>query len=285
MSEQYEQATARQLDRAGRRIRVMVLVKAAPQPSRSYGDTVCVAGVVVDPGPPRWVRLYPVPFRYMDGDKQFRKYDIIDVKVRDPGADKRPESLKLDADSLIIGRHVDKWKQRAQWVEPLAGPTMCEVQSAVKADLNAVSLAAIRPTEGVTLAISRHGGWSAEAIRRFEQYAQQGDLFRATPPRLLEAPPFEARLRYRCQGPGCGTHTQKIIDWELNALQHRMRGRTDEELEAAIRQKFCDQMFGSDRQPLIFVGNQENPQRRHSFTVLGVYYPRIGETPGDSVLF
>jgi hypothetical protein len=28
--------------------RVLVLVKAAPQPSRQYGDTVCVAGIDLD---------------------------------------------------------------------------------------------------------------------------------------------------------------------------------------------------------------------------------------------
>ncbi|MCK6212303.1 hypothetical protein KZX45_17305 [Georgenia sp. EYE_87] len=72
---------SRHLDRAGRRIKVMIVVKAAPQPSRTYGDTVCVAGIAIVPGPPRWVRLYPVPFRYLDGEKRFRKYDIVDVKV------------------------------------------------------------------------------------------------------------------------------------------------------------------------------------------------------------
>jgi hypothetical protein len=46
---------------------VLVLVKATPQPSRQYGDTVCVAGADMNADPLRWVRLYPVPFRYMEG--------------------------------------------------------------------------------------------------------------------------------------------------------------------------------------------------------------------------
>ena len=66
--------------------RVLVLVKASPQPSRQYGDTVCVAGVEIDTGTPRWIRLYPVPFRCLDGSNQFRKYDIISVSTRDAGA-------------------------------------------------------------------------------------------------------------------------------------------------------------------------------------------------------
>jgi len=41
------------------------------------------------------------------------------------------------------------------------------------------------------------------------------------------------------------------------------------------------QPFLRDTDPLTNVGNQENPQRRRSFTVLGLYYPQIGEAdPG-----
>ena len=97
-----ELSDARTADRYGRRIKVLVTVKATPQPSRTYGDTVCVAGVVVSPGPARWVRLYPVPFRYLDGERQFAKYSILDVAVRDAKTDKRSESLRIDADSLTM---------------------------------------------------------------------------------------------------------------------------------------------------------------------------------------
>ncbi|MEE6273319.1 hypothetical protein V2J56_08155 [Georgenia sp. MJ206] len=285
MTEVYELSTERVLDRGGRRIKVMVLVKAAPQPSRTYGDTVCVAGVAVSPGSARWVRLYPVPFRYMAGDKQFRKYDIIDVKVRDASADKRVESLRIDAQSLEIERHVGGWERRAQWVEPLQGLSMCGVLRAVRADMNSVSLAAIRPTEVYDLLIEEHAGWSTSELKRFEQYAQQGDLFAETPPTLLKAPHFRARLKYRCESPDCPTHTQRVIDWELNALQYYQRALPDVKLRASIREKFFDQMYGASKRPLIFVGNQENPQRRQSFTVLGTYYPKAGQTPGDNVLF
>jgi len=81
---------------------VLVLVKAAPQPSSTYGETVCVAGLEGPVERPRWLRLYPVPFRYLDGERQFRKYDLVEVTTRDTGADKRPESRKITADSIKI---------------------------------------------------------------------------------------------------------------------------------------------------------------------------------------
>ncbi|MDQ2710039.1 MAG: hypothetical protein M3Z25_21535 [Actinomycetota bacterium] len=52
-------------------MRVLVTVKAYPQPSRSYGETVCVAGVRIDTPTPSWTRLHPVacwkrPWGYLE---------------------------------------------------------------------------------------------------------------------------------------------------------------------------------------------------------------------------
>ena len=38
---------------------VMITVKTYPNPSETYGETVCVAGVRLDRGAPEWIRLYP----------------------------------------------------------------------------------------------------------------------------------------------------------------------------------------------------------------------------------
>jgi hypothetical protein len=69
---------------AGRpvRMRVLITVKAAPNPSEKYGETVCVAGLRLDLDAAGWVRLYPVNFRELDGDGQFRKYDVVSLDAR-----------------------------------------------------------------------------------------------------------------------------------------------------------------------------------------------------------
>ena len=56
---------------------MLITVKAAPTPSTTYGETVCVAGLSADPSDPGWVRLYPINFRHLDDTSQFAKYDII----------------------------------------------------------------------------------------------------------------------------------------------------------------------------------------------------------------
>lgn len=267
---------AREADRAGRRINVLVTVKATPQLSRTYGDTVCVAGIALNPL--RLVRLYPVPFRYLDGSQQFKKYDLISVRVRNAGSDGRPESLKLDAGSVEIYDHLDKWSTRAPYVEPLVGGSLCQLQRLARSDLNAPSLAIVPPAQVSRLEISKHAGWTPEQRHRFEVYAQQGDLLREAEPHILEAPRLEARLVFRCNEAACaGAHRVKIIDWELTALQRRYSRASDAEVERVVREKFLTQMFASRRAPAIFLGNQEAVTRRQQYMALGVYYPKAAD--------
>lgn len=47
-------------------MRVLITVKAAPNPSATYGETVCVAGLRLDLDAAGWVRHYPINFREFD---------------------------------------------------------------------------------------------------------------------------------------------------------------------------------------------------------------------------
>jgi hypothetical protein len=265
--------------------RVLVLVKASPQPSRQYGDTVCVAGVEIDCDIPQWIRLYPVPFRYLEGELQFKKYDVISVRTRDAGADKRRESKKIDAGSIKIEEHIDGWKKRAMTIPPFEDPSMCQLIDQARVDINAQSLAAVRPAVVHGLEFSPHPGWTSEQRDRLEAYRNQGDLFREAPIGSLDPPQLVVQLSYDCLSEACPGHEQRIIDWELTALQRRYRGRPAEELEKAITRNFRSVPFGDDRDPLIFVGNQEAIQRRASFTVLGLYYPKKSDVWQSATLF
>ena len=59
MDETLEDARAR--DRLGREIEVLILVKTTPNPSATYEDTVCVAGLALAPGPPQVGAPLPGP--------------------------------------------------------------------------------------------------------------------------------------------------------------------------------------------------------------------------------
>ncbi len=56
-------------------------VKAYPALSRRYGEVSCIAGVQMLSGGPRWIRLYPGPFRALEDRQQFAKHQPTRVRV------------------------------------------------------------------------------------------------------------------------------------------------------------------------------------------------------------
>jgi len=53
------------------RMKVLITVKAYPAISKKYNETVCTAGITEEG---KWIRIYPIPFRQLEYDNQFRKY-------------------------------------------------------------------------------------------------------------------------------------------------------------------------------------------------------------------
>lgn len=77
----------------------VILVKALPHRSSNYFETVCCAGVGTDM---RWRRLYPVAFRVLDDEKQFRRWDRVSYRFTKPSDDRRLESQKVDPQSISV---------------------------------------------------------------------------------------------------------------------------------------------------------------------------------------
>lgn len=254
--------------------RILITVKAAPQPSEKYGDTVCVAGIRMreDTGP-EWIRLYPIPFRSMAELERFKKYELVDVRVAPSHDDVRSESYKPDRGSLVHHEVLPPWKKRHPYVQPLADRwTMCEILGALRAKQPYPSLAVVRPRSVEDLVVEPHPGWTPAQQAKIDRAAHQMDLFdtgqrRPTP---LEAPRFIARYHYHCMTETCPGHKQSLIDWEASELV-RSRHSTDDDATAiqGLRARFFEQMASPGRGPLFFVGNQA--RAKAGFTVLGVY--------------
>ena len=141
-----DEARARALDRGGRRIEVMVLVKTTPVPSTKYEDTVCVAGWALSPGPPRWVRLYPIPYRHIDARQQFPKYAVMSVEVGAPHSDPRAESLRVTLDSIRVTQELPAdGRDRHREMARIPLTTACSLRDGIRADVNGPSLGLVTP--------------------------------------------------------------------------------------------------------------------------------------------
>jgi hypothetical protein len=81
------------------RERAIILVKAAPHPSRRYQETVCCAGVTPTG---EWRRLYPIRYRHLAGEAQFARWDILEYAARRASGDVRKESRRVEEHSLRV---------------------------------------------------------------------------------------------------------------------------------------------------------------------------------------
>lgn len=127
--------------------RVLITVKAYPNPSKKYKETVCCAGI--DLSTDQWIRLYPIRFRYLKTHQQFNKYSIIEVSCSKSSNDARPESYRVDEDSIQVVDFIDttndkEWTRRKEIVLPTVSPSHCNIISeSVSRDK---SLGLFRPT-------------------------------------------------------------------------------------------------------------------------------------------
>jgi hypothetical protein len=249
------------------KMRVLITVKASPNPSASHGETVCVAGLRLDAGHESWVRLYPINFRFMDGDHAFHKYDVVTLDAT-PASEGRRESWKPRIDSIQTVGHIDGWPKRMPHLQPFAQPTMCSINRSYR---TGPSLGLVRARLVQKLVITPHPGWSPDEQQKIDNYVAQAELFdMGRPKTALEAPRFKVAYRWKCLEPTCAGHEQGILDWELSAFQRRLP-TDDDQARAQIQQRWFSQLCGPEKDVYFYVGNQA--KRRNIFSVLGVVYP------------
>ncbi|MBW9111959.1 hypothetical protein JNB63_19955 [Microbacterium trichothecenolyticum] len=259
---------------------VLVTVKATPQPSTTYGDTSCVAGIRMDGDKPTWIRLYPIAFRWLDGESQFKKYDVIELEVRRRDSDTRRESYSPTQDSWRVVDNLAPWKPRHAVVGQLEPTTTCELMKDASADGSAPSLGLVYPTDIDRLEFEPHPPWTSDQLTKMQDRIDKESTalipMSGSIPSILKAPQFKVRYRYRCASASCGGHQGRILDWELTSLQNRLRYE-GKDVQAGVASKFVDQMFAPERQAGFYMGNFELAARRGKFSVLGVYWPRKSE--------
>lgn len=261
------------------RAMVMITVKTYPNPSETYGETVCVAGVRLDRGRPEWIRLYPVKFRNADFGSRFKKYEIIRVNgTYHQANDNRPESFRPRQDEMEHVEQLDtssNWQRRRVTLDGLiGGTTMCELlDQNPKGGMAtpAPSLGLIKPVE-VEASVVDGDLWNADEQAKIDK-ATAADLF-GTSLTALEPAPFAVRYKYRCTSPKCKGHDQKVLDWEAGQGGRKwLHDYGADGAREAMLKKWRDEMLSEDNDVHFYVGNQN--RRRRSFSVLGVWRPKV----------
>lgn len=203
----------------------MILVKALPQPSATYGETVCCAGVTLDR---RWKRLFPIRFRRLEGKAAFNRWDLVTYRYRRPTADPREESCHVFEDTIsVTGKLSDG--ERARLLNPMI------MGSGKAAAAAGRSLTLVRPLKSRFV----HRPKSQEQVSRereaFAYAARQDGMFDK---RIAQITPTPYTFRFEFEDEA-GAHAYQSGDWETHATFFNHRRRTSE-VEAL---RFLDETY------------------------------------------
>jgi hypothetical protein len=209
-----------------------ILVKAAPRPSETFGETVCCAGIDLKEN---WVRLYPVSFRQLGDYQKFRRWDHIRYRWSRPKAtkDTRSESRRVDPHSIEIVRPM-RQGDRNKLMSRIAVTSLSREHSEGR------SLALLRPEVLDFWYERRADDEIAERERVLQQLRDQQDMF--APPALIppRTSPYAFKYRYRDDD---GIHVGTCQDWETE--QTFLMRRQDQGSEKAALD-WMQRVFGEE---------------------------------------
>jgi hypothetical protein len=181
----------------------IVLVKAWPQPSQKYGETVCCAGVTPAG---EWRRLFPVRFRHLVGSAQFSRWDVVEYRPAKPRDDNRIESRRVDEQSLRRVRKMSE-REREGFFDPLFRSSIGEAAKRNE------SLTLIRPNSLRFFWRPKSARELADEAEKRQKALRQGSLFDRELAKI-EPCPYELRMAF---DDADGPHEMACGDWETAA--------------------------------------------------------------------
>lgn len=247
--------------------KVLITARTYPTPSRRSIEVSCTAGITDQN---EWIRLYPIPYRFLSVDRRFTKYQWIQVSAA-KSSDHRPESYKVDLDSIrIISRPVgteDGWRERRALLAPLQSRSLCELQAnrpQIKASLGFFKP---RSITGFEIVAEESPNWSEAELN----ILQQTHMFADRPIETLEKIPYKFYYRFTCDQPGCHGHRLSCIDWEMGEAWRKWQTKYGPEWEAKFREKF-DREMSAENDTHFFVGTTK--AHPATWMIVGLFYPR-----------
>jgi hypothetical protein len=246
--------------------RVLITVRTYPVPAQKNIEVSCTAGVTSDGN---WIRLFPVPYRFLDYDKRFTKYQWIDVSVTRATQDPRPESHKINVDTIKMGDQLSTdngWRQRKEILRPLMRTSMCQIRRE-RDDNDFPTLGLFKPGKIKRLLIEADNPeWTSQQLTNLDQTM----LFNSNPTDKLEKIPHKFKYEFQCNDPECRGHTMTCTDWEMAESYRRWRDKYEEEWETAFRQKYEDEMI-TKLDTHFYVGTvHKHPTE---WIIVGLFYP------------
>lgn len=261
-------------------IKVLVTVKTYPTLSKTYDELVCTAGFKEDGS---WIRIYPIPFRKLDYDNQYKKWQWIELNLVKNKKDFRPESYRPyevgeEVKTLNIIDTKDSWSERKKIVLRNVCTSLEDLIVKAKNKDIATSLGVVKPKEILDFYWKRvDPEWDPEVLREIRLRQKQGDLFSENAAKLFSLAkkvPYEFTYRFTTEDGK--VRNLMIEDWEIGMLYWNcLESYGSEEIACQkVKEKYFDYMY-KKRDLYFFVGTTQAHQiaSRDPFIIIGTFTP------------
>ncbi len=267
--------------------RILVVVKTYPTLSAKYDELVCTAGFLEDGS---WIRIYPVPFRKLDNQDQYHKWQWIEIDITKNDSDFRPESYRpTDRDNPIcLGEIIGterNWALRKRIVLQNVHTDMTKLIQDAKNDDIGTSLAVLKPSRIINFIWEKDDSeWKPQKLAVVMANQLQPSLFEGDIAKrsfqVVKKLPYKFSYVFTT-GDGI-ERTLMIEDWELGQLYWNClkAAKGDEKIACQkVREKYFDHMV--NRCDLhFFLGTTRRFHKiaPNPFIIIGAFYP-LKETP------
>jgi hypothetical protein len=268
------------------RKRVFITVKTYPTISEKYDELVCTAGILEDGS---WVRLYPLPFRKLNNDKKYGKYDWIEVDIEKSTKDLRPESYRvLNIDTIQVFPEQkltpDQWEARKRIIfnKQKIYTNLSELISESRE--KDISLGIFKPAQIVDFVFQETDReWPKEKLELLSNKAKQLSLFE-TESEMIENFKVVQKLPYKFSyifHDDEGRESSLMIeDWEIGMLyRHCLEQSNGDEREALgkVKSKYFVELPKKDMH--FFLGTTLAYHRiaPNPFIIIGLFCPPVNQ--------
>jgi hypothetical protein len=263
-------------------IKVLITVKAYPTLAEKHDELVCTAGFKEDG---KWIRIYPIPFRKMDYNKRFKKYQWIEIDLIKNFSDRRPESYKpKDYNKIklgeIIGTDGGYWSSRKDIVLKKVYTDLNQLISEAKNNDIFTSLAVFKPKNIIEFTIEKtFREWDKKKLARLKSKAEQIGLFANSqnPFEVVKKLPY--KFSYIFEDENNRRSKMMIEDWEIGQLfWNTLKRHEGKEGKACkdVRKKYFDD-FAKTKDLYLFLGTTYIFHMRKAsnpFVIVGTFHPK-----------
>jgi hypothetical protein len=264
--------------------KICIIAKTYPTLSRKYNELVCTAGIRADGS---WIRLYPIPFRQLEYDKQYHKFQWIEVDIERNMDDFRPETYRLRKhDSISINSQIppDKNGTWATRRDLLLRNVYTDKQKLIADAYNTSinrSLAVFKPAHIKKFVIEKAETrvWDPELLGTIEAKSHQVDLFLGAqnPYEVVHKVPYDFSYEFIDEN-GFSSKLQ-IIDWEIGMLYWNCLKSNNNNEQAACEdvQKMYWDNFVKTKDVYLILGTTKEFHAKRSpnpFLIIGVFPPK-----------